>query len=539
MVRARVLVLLAVIVALGGALRAWHAAHPTTLYQSADELSYGKLAIDLADNHDYGTSRSGLQDPLHWPPGAPALFALARTVHSDPVNEQFYDIPSAYWAQAAVSTATIPAVYGIAALLAGPAAGLVAAAALAAYPGAFLAPGDMLSEPLGALLLALGMLLVAWGWRRRRSPLTFAFAGVLLGLAILTRADLLLAPLALAPVVAIGLWRARGGRTALAATATLLIGVLVVVWPWVGWASGRAGKLVPVTRGSGTALFVGTYLPGGGTTIGMKRALAGQVRDKYPRLRNFAADALPATAVLDLVASRHPGISRDQALSIEGRRNLKQYLRHRPVAFLRMMGSKVWRMWKRYTRGGGHHTLPALEVIHLALVLLSLAGLIAGLVLARGRRLLLAAIAVPAAYGTLLHSVVVSQPRYNLPLVPLLFAAGAAGGVLALRRPAGSPVDPEQEPAEYERGPEVAHLYPEELIVGDREGEPEDEERGGAEPGAGRPGGPPAGERGLVERPRDEVQAHAEPHQRQAAAGVVEAPAEEDVHREGADRQEA
>jgi hypothetical protein len=256
---------------------------------------------------------------------------------------------------------------------------------------------------------------------------------------------------------------------ALAATATLLIGAFVVLWPWVGWASGRAGKFVPVTRGSGTALFVGTYLPGGGTTVGMKRALADQVRAKYPRLQGFEADALPATAVLDLVASRDPGVSRDEALSIEGRRNLRQYLRHRPVAFARMMGSKVWRMWKRYTRGGGHHTLPVLEVVHLVLVFLALGGLIAGLILARGRRLLLLTVALPAIYGTLLHSVVVSQPRYNLPLVPLLFASGAAGAVLALRRPAGPPVDPEQEPGEDERGPEVAHLYPEELVVGDRQ----------------------------------------------------------------------
>ena len=73
MVRARVLVLLTLIVALGGGLRAWHAAHPTTLYQSADELSYGKLALDLArsavpfvvysngSTHDFFSARTGCQ----------------------------------------------------------------------------------------------------------------------------------------------------------------------------------------------------------------------------------------------------------------------------------------------------------------------------------------------------------------------------------------------------------------------------------------------------------------------------------------------
>ena len=59
------------------------------------------------------------------------------------------------------------------------------------------------------------MLAVAWGWRRRGDPLDFAVGGVLLGLAILTRADLLARALVLAPFVALGLWRARGARTAL------------------------------------------------------------------------------------------------------------------------------------------------------------------------------------------------------------------------------------------------------------------------------------------------------------------------------------
>ena len=326
----------------------------------------------------------------------------------------------------------------------------------------------MLSEPLGGFLLAAAMLAVAWGWRRRGDPVGFAVGGLLLGLAILTRADLLLVPIVLAPFVALGLWRARGARTGLTAGAVLLVGTAVVVGPWVAWATGRAGRIVPVTQGGGTALFVGTYLPGGGSTLGLKRAVGARVRARNPGLRGVADGALPASAALNLFAARHPGISRDRALAIEGRHNISRYALHRPVAFVRMMGNKVWRMWKRYTRGGGHHTLPGLEVIHLVLVFLALAGLAAGLAVGRGRRMLLAAIALPVAYGTLLHAVVVSQPRYNLPLVGLLFAAGAAGAVAALRRGAGPPVDGEEEEAEEERGPEVAHLYPQELVVQDR-----------------------------------------------------------------------
>jgi hypothetical protein len=60
------------IVALSFGLNARMAANPRSNYQSADERSYGKLAVDIADNHHYGGSSA---EPLHWPPGAPVKFA--------------------------------------------------------------------------------------------------------------------------------------------------------------------------------------------------------------------------------------------------------------------------------------------------------------------------------------------------------------------------------------------------------------------------------------------------------------------------------
>ena len=39
---------------------------------------------------------------------------------------------------------------------------------------------------------------------------------------------------------------------------------------------------------------------------------------------------------------------------------------------------------------------------------------------------------------TLIHTIVVSQARYNVPLMPLLISTGVAGWFLALRRPAKS-----------------------------------------------------------------------------------------------------
>ena len=48
------------------------------------------------------------------------------------------------------------------------------------------------------------------------------------------------------------------------------------------------------------------------------------------------------------------------------------------------------------------------------------------------------AIGANSAIFTVVNAVLVSEPRHLLPLLPLLFAGGAAGGVLAFdRRPAG------------------------------------------------------------------------------------------------------
>ena len=47
----------------------------------------------------------------------------------------------------------------------------------------------------------------------------------------------------------------------------------LVLAPWTIYASSEEGRFIPVTKGSAAALFVGTYLPGGGTTIGMKEDL--------------------------------------------------------------------------------------------------------------------------------------------------------------------------------------------------------------------------------------------------------------------------
>jgi 4-amino-4-deoxy-L-arabinose transferase-like glycosyltransferase len=432
--RPRVVVIsLLVIVALGGALRADSAAHPNTAYESPDERSYGLLSQSLTHGHYSQGARS---DDLRWPPGAPALFAAAREAFPvSAVDRRPSDVPAAYWAQALVSTLTIALVFALASALGGPVAGLVAAALLAVYPPIITVNGAMLSEPLGAAL-ATGTALLLVLALRAGSRRLIALAGGLFGLLVLTRADFLLA----LPVLglAIGLLcRRQGVRAALLQSAAFATAGALVLAPWIIYASHRSGRLVPVTSGGGSALFVGTFLPGEGTTFGMKRALRPELHARHPRAP--IVDGIPqvsAGLALDLVAERHPHVARDVALQAEGRHNLVKYGLGQPLAFLRMMAGKAARMWYSSYRGGG---VPAVSfpvrIAHWIVIALGVAGFSA-LLLTRRLTAQFAVVLLLVAYTTLLHALFVSKARYNLPVMPMFVAAGVAGlATISWRRP--------------------------------------------------------------------------------------------------------
>ena len=410
------------------------AADPRSDYQSADERSYGKLAVDLVDNHHYGGASTKMREPLHWPPGAPVLFAVGYKLFGSQQDARTYDIRSAYWEQALITTGTTALAILLAWILAGPWAGVVAGAIVGTYPPLIGATGDQLSEPLGAFLLLAAFVALALALKRTRRW-WYAAAGALFGLAILTRTDLLPVPFLIAGLGgAIALIRTRAWRSLIAPA--LLAGMTVVVLaPWTIYASSQEGRFIPVTKGSAAALFVGTYLPGGGTTIGMKEHLEPQLRAKHPEYAGLKTYKIPAADALELFAARHPDLPRDVALNKEAKKNLVHYSTTQPVAFAKMQWAKAKRMWFFYYRGGGvHYISTAMRIWQVVLVLAAGLGLLAGLI--RRRDALLGAALLTIAFSTAIHTIVVSQARYNVPLMPLLIATGVAGWFLAVRRPA-------------------------------------------------------------------------------------------------------
>ena len=391
----------------GGALRADAAATPSR-YQSVDERAYARLARNLARHGRYGDP--SMADPVHWPPGAPAVFAAAHELRPRLTSGERWDVPSAYPLQAAFGTALIPAVFVLAVLLGGAVAGVVAAGAVAFYPPLIGASGDLLTEPLGALMLCVALIAVvlalrrgSWGWG--------AGAGALLGLAILVRADLLFLPFLLALVV----WRCAGRASALA----LLLATVVTLAPWTIYASSDHGRFTPVSSGGASNLYVGTYLPGDGTMFGLKRA------------QGFSPTT-PQKTVLDAVAERRPESDRDAALRGAALENVRRYVLGDPLSFAGLALRKVDRLWLSYTLGTHRNPRDAVTVYHLLLVGLSVLGLGVALI-----RRLDPAFRVPGAavlYVTLVNVALVSEARHNLPVLPVLVAGGVAGLVLGAQR---------------------------------------------------------------------------------------------------------
>jgi 4-amino-4-deoxy-L-arabinose transferase-like glycosyltransferase len=416
--RGRVAIALLVIVLIGGAGRAYFAANPHTEHLSTDERSYANLAVNLVEKGKYGGSEEGeVRDPLHWPPGTPVLFAISYLIAPEDTDPKRPSFAAAYWSLWLVGTALIVVAFGIASLLAGPGSGLLAAGAVAFYPPLIFEGSDLLSEPLGALLVAVSVLTLLLAWREP-TWWRWALCGLALALAVLTRADLLLIPFIAAAVVAIAHFRPLGWRRALASAGCLVAGALVLMIPWSIIASSQEDKFVPVTTGSGPALYVGTYLPGKGGTGGLKQ----DCKRTHPPGDTTCERA---KRILDEVAARHPELDRSDALSKEARENLTKYPFEEPFEFGKLMLEKVRRMWLQYAHGGGRDTKDSILYIHGALVMLALAGLLLGLW--RTRHGVLAFFLLVILEATALHTLATSYPRYALPLLPALVATGIAG----------------------------------------------------------------------------------------------------------------
>ncbi len=318
-------------------------------------------------------------------------------------------------------------------VFAGPWAAVIATALVASYEPLIEATRTFLSEPSGALVL-LGSIAAAMLARSRygtRNELLWLFAaGVMGGIACLTRSDMAIGMGVIA--LALAFTGRPGWRTGLLRGGVYLVALMLVLSPWLLYASNKEGRFVPITTAGPDAFFIGSYLPGKGELVPTEEQLAPEVCRHFPQDcgRYWQQSSAP---VFRLIEARHPGMSENAAVNEENLNNVRKYALGKPAAFASMLWSKFWKMWTvAWTGGNGTYhpdTSPAQHKIYL---IFAVVGLLAGIALTR--RLILtmsaAVLLAVAAFATPFND----QPRYNVSLMALLLCAGTIGAWLAGER---------------------------------------------------------------------------------------------------------
>lgn len=407
-------VILLVILALGFGLRLDRVINPHPL-PGDDALAYRALAESLYEEGTYGGP--DFRDPSDWSPGAPLLFAAGHFVVGE-VNDGV-----GRGIQALLGTAAILIVFLIAARLdPAPTAPLVASALVAVYPPFIHSVGSLMSEPAALFFLPASVLAFLWAdsVSGRAGWLAWLLPGLLFGLTCLIRPEYLFVSLAMALFLAARQWVRRGPGRALLATATFTGALVAAILPWTVHNLVTLERIVPITTGSGKALFVGTNLPADGEYQRVKAALLERFEGVSLPPGSPELDEVDPAPLFDRVAAEYPSLDRDEALGRVARENLSRYLRERPLDYFAMLIRKGVRMWGSGV--GEAMSSPAGRAVQLYLVLAGLAGAI---LLGRARRWEIFPVTIPVVVVTGIAVLTLAPPRRNEVLMTLVLVLGA------------------------------------------------------------------------------------------------------------------
>jgi 4-amino-4-deoxy-L-arabinose transferase-like glycosyltransferase len=410
------LIALGLIVVLGLGLRAYSVVEPVS-NPADDSHAYYALSKALYEEGSYGGPT--FRDSSDWSPGAPLLYA-ASFYATGGAREG-----TARIVEALLGVAAIVVVFLLGRRIACRAAGLLAAFAVAVYPPFIHSTGELMSEPVAVFTLPAAVLSFLWAGEQKQLR-AWLLPGFLFGLTALIRPEYLVVAGAFAVLAAIRVGRERGWRPGLAGAGLLVAALLVPIVPWTIRNVDVLGRVVPISTGSGKALYVGTYLPADGEYQRVKALLVKRYRHRDLEPNSAALDAVNPTPLFDRVAERYPDLPRDSALGKIGKQNFSKYFGEDPLGYLGMTARKVGRMWSSGV--GEAMSSSAGRAVQILLVALGLVGL--ALLVLRRSWWELVALATPIALVTVVGAASLAAPRRNEVLMTLVFPLAA----LALSR---------------------------------------------------------------------------------------------------------
>ena len=395
---------------------------------STDESAYIYNADRILSDHPIATFK--------WAPGTSLMFAAAAIVRGySGISLAKHSHGPAQYSQLLTEIATLALVAIMAWMLAGGWAALIAVAAMATYEPLIDVTRSYLSEPLGglALLAMIASVCVA----RRRGLYALMLAGIVAGLAGLVREDLAIA----VAVIMIGLLvdRRTSWRRAVIRPLVYGLAALATVTPYVVYASLREQRFTPIVSAGPDALFLGTYLPGGGNQFFDAAALSKEVcrvfRHTHPKYCHLSPGN--TQGVDALLQYEHPGDSEAAAAQAAAFHNLDVYMLGQPLKFAHMLWNKAWNMWSLPWSGGNAgadgglmHTTSVFQ--HQLYSAIAWIGMLLGLVLLRRRWAYVVPVLALLAIAWL-NTFFAITPRDNVRFMPFVFLYGAVGVVVAVR----------------------------------------------------------------------------------------------------------
>lgn len=214
----------------------------STVALSSDSAEYHNLGVSIVQERSYaGTYRA---------PGYPALLsAVYAAAGSD-------SLLPVYAVQSLLLALTLLIVYRIALRISCSVRLSIAAVALCAiWPPIVLSAGDVMTETLSGLLVAVSLLLLMQAMEKPR-VWTCLLLGIVLGAASLTKGAFLLFALAVPVLVALS---GKSYRRQVVLAALTLVGIVITVSPWTYRNYRATGELVPVQTGAGMNFFLGNW----------------------------------------------------------------------------------------------------------------------------------------------------------------------------------------------------------------------------------------------------------------------------------------